>query len=209
MEEKTTEAETTEAEKSPADPVAHMTVAFDARQIEAQTVHEVATRIMEGLKHTHDPDFEEDDRPRYSMRPSKNLAVALRAQVKEAIAAEVSKAFDDAVREELRAHVKAAIQDIADRGMPTFNRYGEKLEATPWPKVIAEALEGLTKPPSGSYGNADTEAKKIARTVFENVITKAVTAELEEVRKRIRTAVDEQLSGSVIKALREAVGLRS
>lgn len=193
------------SENETKDPELTVTAKIDGRAVEEQVVHALADRILRGLEQTHDPDFDEDEPSVYRrLQPSKNLADALRVQVKAAIAAEVSKAFNDEVRKELRTHVKAAIQDVADRGMPSFNRYGERQEAHPWPKVIAEALEGLTK----KSGYHDPESQKIAREVFTEVITKAMNVEVDALKKKIREAVDEQLSGSVIKALREAVGLR-
>lgn len=185
-------------------------VSFDATQIETQVVSALADRFLRGFEQTHDPDFDEneDERPSYMRTlPSKSLAVSLREQVRKAIADEVSAAITNEVRAELRAQVKAALEAMAAGGMPRFNQYGEPMSPEPWPKVIGQALEGLTKS-KDSYNRNSPELVTLARKVFEEAIGKTITAELDHVKKAIRQAVDEQLSGTVIKTLREAVGLR-
>lgn len=191
------------------DPQVIASVSFDARKIEEQVVAEIAARVMLGFEQTHDPDFDEDDdRPSWQRtRPSKSLAGALREQVRKAVADEVTRAITEEVRADLRAQVKGAIETMAATGMPVFNQYGEPQQPTPWPKVIRESLEGLTKS-KDSYNRNTPELVKIAVKVFEEAIGKTITAELEHVKKTIRQAVDEQLSGTVVKALRDAVGLR-
>lgn len=183
---------------------------FDATQIETQVVSALADRFLRGFEQTHDPDFDEDEdeRPSYMRtHPSKSLAVSLREQVRKSIADEVSAAITNEVRAELRAQVKAALEAMAAGGMPRFNQYGEPMSPEPWPKVIGQALEGLTKS-KDSYNRNSPELVTLARKVFEEAIGKTITAELDHVKKAIRQAVDEQLSGTVIKTLREAVGLR-
>jgi len=192
------------------EPQVIASVSFDATQVETQLVSALADRFLRGFEQTHDPDFDEDEdeRPSYMRtHPSKPLAESLRAQVRKAIADEVSAAITNEVRAELRAQVKAALEAMAAGGMPRFNQYGEPMSPEPWPKVIGQALEGLTKS-KDSYNRNSPEFVNIVRKVFEEAIGKTITAELDHVKKAIRQAVDEQLSGTVIKTLREAVGLR-
>lgn len=59
-----------------------------------------------------------------------------------------------------------------------------------------------------SRGYNKSSAADIAEKAFEKHVKAAFREETEAVRARVRAYVDEQLAGTVVKALREAVGLR-
>ena len=132
----------------------------------------------------------------------------LRNRVSKMLDEKLAEVLNDSLKSQLQEILKARVEEIAARGLPEFDRYGE-MTFTPWSKAISLALHSLTKLPKGSSSyNNEPKLVSIAREAFKENIVKVLKEEGENVKVAVRAAVDEQLSGTVIKTLREAIGLR-
>lgn len=178
---------------------------LNREEIEEQVVCALVKSIAGGKVEQgyYDSDGEWIDRKVSGYKPS--FEEALRNRVSKMLDEKLAEILTDSLNDQLRQIVKARIEEMAEQGMPEFNRYGE-MSFTPWSKAISRALEGLTKKGSSSYD--EPKITSIAREAFKENITKILASEAENIKSVIRSAVDEQLSGTVIKTLREAVGLR-
>lgn len=177
---------------------------LNREEIEEQVVCALVKSIAGGKveKGYYDSDGEWIDRKVSGYPPS--FEESLRNRVSKMLNEKLAEILTDGLEDQLHQIVKARIEEIAEQGMPEFNRYGE-MSFTPWSKAVSRALEGITTK-KASYDVP--KVVSIAHEAFKENITKVLAAEAENIKSVIRAAVDEQLSGTVIKTLREAVGLR-
>lgn len=135
--------------------------------------------------------------------------VRFRERIEKKIEARIDALLDEALRgflvENIRARVEPMIDEAVASGFPRFDEYGTPRGTTTWQATIREAIDGLFK--GQGYGSRSW-ASDVAKKAFEEHAAKAFKAEAEAIRAKVREYVDEQLAGTVVKALREAVGLR-
>jgi len=152
--------------------------------------------------------YEEDGEwvPRKVSRPALSFEETLRNRVSKMLDEKLAEVLTIELEDQLRQIVKTRIEEIAEQGMPEFNRYGE-MSYTPWSKAISRALESITKK-NGSSSYDQPKVVSIAQEAFKEHVITVLKEESENIKAAVRAAVDEQLSGTVIKTLREAIGLR-
>lgn len=133
----------------------------------------------------------------------------LQEKIENAVDAKVTRLLDESATAELRERVKPAIEAAVAKGFPDIDEYGQRTGVTPFDVYVRKAIDGMFKAPtSNSYSRAHTWAQEEARKLFSAHVEAGFKAEVATIQAKVRGFVDEQLAGSVTKALREAVGLR-
>lgn len=133
---------------------------------------------------------------------------AIKKRVEKELDARIGAALDAALQDDLRARVLPRIEQVVREGFPRFNEWGDPTGTMTWEQAVKGALDSLFKP-NGSGYSRDSWAVKAAKEAFEKTAAATFKAEVETIRAKVRAYVDEQLSGAVVKALREAVGLKA
>jgi len=172
-------------------------------QVVCVLVRSLAEGKVERSSGYYDPDGDWVDTD-IKVSPGGTFEQTLRNRVSTMLDKRLAEVLNESLKSQLRDMVKSRLEEIAEKGLPEFDRYGE-MRFTPWSKAVAVALEGLTKK-SSSYD--DPKISTIAKDAFREKITKVLEEESTKIKATIRAAVDEQLSGTVIKTLRDAIGLR-
>jgi hypothetical protein len=161
----------------------------------AELVAAVAEHIIE--KQTPRWDTDDDGTP---IERANKAAIAKR--VDELLSASVVESIDEMVK----ARVGPVVEATLAAGFPQRNQYGEPTGTSiPYDAFVRTAVQQLVG--SGGGYNQRGWAAEIARDVWKERIDKALTAEMDGIRKQIRAYVDERLAGDVTAALRKAVGL--
>lgn len=199
-----------EVEKNMEEDDSKVSVQFylNREEIEDQVVCALVQSIAKGKVKQGYVDEDGDWHPLEVKSSNSTFENELRNRVSKMLDEKLAEVLNDSLKSQLQEIVKARIEEIAASGLPEFDRYGE-MTFTPWSKAISLALHSLTKLPKGSSSyNNEPKLVSIAREAFKENIVKVLKEEGENVKVAVRAAVDEQLSGTVLKTLREAIGLR-
>ncbi|HHH29091.1 MAG TPA: hypothetical protein ENK57_12210 [Polyangiaceae bacterium] len=130
----------------------------------------------------------------------------LQELVEKRISERVNRIVDELARERVEELVATQIDAVVAEGFPYFDRDGRSKGAEPFAVYVRKAIDAMFAKKSHYQASS---ASRIAEKAFDKHVSKAFEDEIKTVRKRVRSYVDEQLSGAVVKSLREAVGLRS
>lgn len=146
--------------------------------------------------------YSDDGEDWYPSKLSEKLQARIEARLEEV----VESAIGDEFKAMVRARVEPVIESAVASGFPRFDRDGRALAPEPFAAYVRGAIDGMFK--STGHYSRKSEATEIAEKLFREHVEKAFKEELEAIRSRVRSYVDEQLAGTVIKSLREAVGLK-
>jgi hypothetical protein len=147
-------------------------------------------------------EYDDDDGGAFSSKMQK--------LVEKRIGDHVDELIDTIAREQIEALVGAQIAAVAAEGFPVFDRDGCSHGREPFAAYVRKAIDGMfSKHSKHNNFSSRSQATTLAEEAFRVQVQAAFQDEIEAVRTRVREYVDEQLAGTVVKALREAVGLRS
>lgn len=181
---------------------------FDNETSEKLTIALPLERVIDAAVDRIVGDGSYDSEGDYYAGPGDRFRKRIEEKVEARINKLVAEAFDGYLAETIRARVEPKIDAAIAEGFPRFNEYGEAIGTTTWAAVVQEGLARLLGKNERGYYGRDSWAVKAAKEAFNKHAAAAFAAEIETIRKRVREYVDEQLAGTVVKALREAVGLR-
>jgi uncharacterized protein (DUF2267 family) len=134
----------------------------------------------------------------------------LHKKVAEMVANVVRERIDPRLEELVDARLEKVVDTIFAEGWQRTDEWGhEKGPRLTVEKRVDAALSYAPKPDNFHYNRRErTPLEKAVDKVLGDEIPKMVREETEKVQKLMRKAIDKQLSGSVVKSLRDALGLR-
>ena len=134
-------------------------------------------------------------------------AAGFKDEVKAVARHEIAKHVADWIQEDARAVSKGILEDLVANGLPRYSQYGEDAGTTTVRQAVLEGLGALSKP-GDRYGR-DNWFAEVAKKAFSEEIRKAITEEVEHIRKAVREKFDDAITGDLAKAIRDGLGLRA
>lgn len=129
----------------------------------------------------------------------------MRKLVEGRVAERVDELVGEIAREKIERLVHEQIEKQVAEGFPIFDEYGKRTSVEPFAAYVRKAIDGMFGQ-ERRYGRRP-RAVTMAEEAFRANVEQAFKDEVEAIRKRVRSYVDEQLAGEVVKSLRSAVGL--
>ena len=173
-----------------------ITISIDEEAI----VEKAVERLMHGRYH------DDDDEEGYGWGEfATTMQKKIDARLTDVVESAIDEGIESLIQETIHAKIVPMLDAAVARGFAERDRYGDVVRQRPFETYVQASIDGLFQ--KSNYN--DSWAVKAGREAFEKHVEAAFKAETDRVRKAVRKYVDEQLSGAVVKSLREAVGLRS
>lgn len=167
-------------------------------EVPADRLLETCLEYIVGHGDAREYDYEDSGGARFTRELRKRIDV----QVTE----RVESALGTIIDEEIRARVSPVIDEVCAEGFPIFSEYGEKKRVEPFAIFVRKALESMFSKDSNSYRTP--VGQKLAGEAFKVHVGAALDAEMKWLREQVRKHVDQRLSGDVVAALRDGLGLK-
>lgn len=166
-----------------------------------ELIDAVAARIMQGYGSSRGWTGDDYDDP-----SPPNQAVSLEGAVARLVDKRVRETMNEEIAALIRTRLEPAIETVLAEGFPQRNHYGEVSgPPQPFDATVRSMVQDELK---GRNGACRGWARELFEKVWREQIEAALKGEIETIRAKVRAYVDEQLGGAVVKAMREAVGLR-